>query len=511
MAIRSTQIIEPAELGDRALAGLAAAGDSRAFEELYRRHADAAWGVAQAVAANPHDAADAVAEAFTRMLHALASGRLDTDVPFRPYLLVTTRNVAIDQHRHSARTTSGSEAFTVDLPATSAGPAERALDRADSTFVAEAFRGLPERWRTVLWMTEVEGIPAKEVGARLGLSPNSAAQLAARARAGLRSRYLQAHLRRHPGDPCEPTVALLGAYAAGGLTPRAIAAVDQHLAACPQCRSRVEHLDDVGGPLRAIGLPLPATLGAASLIRFRHAFPAPPAPATGFIARSPFGPGGFARSLSMSTGALLTAGVITAGLMSSAGGPSPVRSSRAGGTTALGPAPTVRPLPTETPAAIGPAEVPSDLPAQPTLTPSDPGTSQRASKVDVVPVGSTGPTAANLPPAAPSASTGSSPSPSPGTSPAGQPPSAPAPPPSPAPGTQPAAAVVQIAAGAKLGPVTTSGALGIGGGCSGLSVNGSASCAPPPPAQQGVTLTATTPAGTVGTVKPLASPALTLP
>ena len=504
MALRSTQIIEPADLGDRELAGLSAGGDSRAFEELYRRHADAAWGVAQAVAANPHDAADAVAEAFTRVLNALSSGRLDAEVPFRPYLLVTTRNVAIDQHRHSARMTTVSDAVSADRPATSAGPAEKALDRADSTFVAEAFRSLPERWRTVLWMTEVEGIPAREVGARLGLSPNSAAQLAARARAGLRSRYLQAHLRNQPGDPCESTVALLGAYSAGGLTPRAIAAVDQHLAACAPCRTRVADLDDVGRPLRAIGLPLPATLGAASLIRFRHSFPAPPAPPTGFLARSPFGPGGFARSLSMSTGALLTAGVITAGLMSSAGGPSPVRSSRSGGAAALGPAPAVRPLPSETPAAaVGPAENPADIPAaHPTPTSSDLSTQHRVPGPDLA-ASKPNPTASAPPPASPRTS--------PGNAPSGQSAPAPSPAPSPAPGTQPAPFVVQIAAGAKLGPATTSGALGIGGGCSGLSVNGSASCAPPPPAQQGVTLTATTPAGTVGMAKPLESPAPTLP
>ncbi|GAC1535502.1 MAG: hypothetical protein NVS3B12_17540 [Acidimicrobiales bacterium] len=499
MAIRSTHLIEPTDLGDRALAGLAAAGDTRAFEELYRRHADAAWGVAQAVAANPHDAADAVAEAFTRMLKALASGRLDADVPFRPYLLATTRNVAIDQHRHSARTTTTSDALTIDRPTMSAGPDDRALDRADSAFVAEAFRSLPERWRTVLWMTEVEGIPAKEVGARLGLTPNSAAQLASRARAGLRSRYLQAHLRNHPGDLCEPTVALLGAYAAGGLTPRAIAAVDQHLAGCAPCRARVAHLDDVGTPLRAIGLPLPGALGAASLIRFHHAFPAPPPPPTGLVARSPFGPGGFARSLSMSTGALLTAGVITAGLMSSAGGPAPVRSSRAGGTAALGPAPAVRPLPTaETAAALGFTDLSfDDSTARPALISSaSTDAATRASSPAPATAGDSAPTGATSVP-------GNAPSPQTAAAPGAQS--------SPGPGPQPVAPVVQVAAGARLGPVTTSGSLAVGGGCSGLSVNGSASCAPPPPAQQGVTLTATTPVATVGTAKPAAGPALTLP
>jgi DNA-directed RNA polymerase specialized sigma24 family protein len=54
-------MLTDAVLVDRVVAGFE--GD---FEELYKRHAGAAWRVAQAVTGNAHDAADAVAEACSK-------------------------------------------------------------------------------------------------------------------------------------------------------------------------------------------------------------------------------------------------------------------------------------------------------------------------------------------------------------------------------------------------------------------------------------------------------------
>jgi len=253
---------------DASLVEAARAGSSAAFEELYRRHAHAAWRVAQAVAHNSHDAADAVSDAFTRVFAALPAGRLEEAGQFRGYLLATTRNAAIDAIRKSGRTRPTDTIADLATPTTST---DAVLTSEDSRIVAEAFRDLPERWRSVLWLTEVEGMPTREVGARLGLSPNGVAQLAVRARAGLRERFLQAHLRADVERQCRYTVDRLGAYVAGKLAPRDLAKVDQHLAGCAPCRERKEHLEDVGGRLRAIVLPLPLLLGPQVLSHFTSA------------------------------------------------------------------------------------------------------------------------------------------------------------------------------------------------------------------------------------------------
>lgn len=251
------------DVTDAELASRASAGEIPAFEELYRRHVQAAWRVAQAVTGNPHDAADAVSEAFTRVLQALPT-RLQGGENFRPYLLASVRNASIDVLRRTGRTAPSDDEDVLDGPAVGREPPELLLADVDSDLVATAFRALPERWRTVLWLTEVENMPPREVAGLLGISPNGVAQLAVRARAGLRERFLQAHLRKGEVQrACRGTVANLGAYAAGNLAARDIAKVDQHLAGCMACRDRVRELEDLSQTLNRSVPPIPLFLAAA--------------------------------------------------------------------------------------------------------------------------------------------------------------------------------------------------------------------------------------------------------
>ncbi|MEO6121169.1 MAG: sigma-70 family RNA polymerase sigma factor, partial [Acidimicrobiales bacterium] len=287
---------------DAQLTARAAGGDVGAFDELYRRHVDAAWRVAQAVTGNSHDAADAVSDAFTRVFQALATRLKDGD-HFRPYLLTSTRNAAIDVLRRNGRT-SPTEADEMDRPALGNEPADLIVGEADSTMVTNAFRSLPERWRSVLWLTEVEGVPPREAAGMLGLSPNGVAQLAVRARAGLRERYLQAHLGSGevPAE-CRSTVERLGAYAAGGLAPRDVAKVDQHLAGCAACTGRHAQLAEIGPSLlRRVALPLPASLAALVASRLELA-------KAGAVAGA-----GVATTTGLSTAGVATGGGIVTGL-----------------------------------------------------------------------------------------------------------------------------------------------------------------------------------------------------
>ena len=250
-------------LTDAVLVDRVIAGFDDAFDELYRRHANAAWRLGQAVTGNAHDAADAVSEAFARVLQAVRDGRLDDGAAFRSYLLTATRNAALDVLRRQGRTETADHEQLEDASPASI-PADRVSEAADAVIVAQAFRNLPERWRSVLWLTEVEGVPTKDAAEQLGISANGAAQLAVRARAGLRERYLQAHVRNHARPECRFTVEHLGAYVGGGISPRDLAKVDQHLAACADCRDRKEELEDLGAGLRRIVLPIPLALGALS-------------------------------------------------------------------------------------------------------------------------------------------------------------------------------------------------------------------------------------------------------
>ncbi|MEA3018927.1 MAG: hypothetical protein QOI47_451 [Actinomycetota bacterium] len=249
-------------LTDAVLVDRVVAGFEGEFEELYRRHAGAAWRVAQAVTGNAHDAADAVAEAFARVFQAVKAGRLTDTSAFRAYLMTATRNASLDTLRRGGKTRPTADDDLDRLDLTAASPADAVESTADAAMIADAFRNLPERWRSILWLTEVEGVATKDVADQLGISANGAAQLAVRARAGLRERFLQAHLKGTSDPECRFTVDRLGAYVGGALSPRDLAKVDQHLAGCESCRQRKDELEDLGTSLRRIVLPIPLALGA---------------------------------------------------------------------------------------------------------------------------------------------------------------------------------------------------------------------------------------------------------
>jgi RNA polymerase sigma factor (sigma-70 family) len=255
-------LTDTALVTDDELVRRARAGDRRAFGTLYLRHRDAAWRVACTAAATPTDAEDAVAEGFAKVFAALPR-MMGRELAFRPYLIACVRNAAIDRHRRDRHID-----LTATLPEQPAGPAGRpehaALLDLERNLVGEALQSLPERWRTVLWLTEVEGMTPAEVSTILGIKPNAVAALAYRAREGLREAYLQAHLRAEAPAECRFTVDRLGPYVRGELAERDRVRVHAHLDDCFECRRRRDELADVNATLRAALVPVPLLLGSMS-------------------------------------------------------------------------------------------------------------------------------------------------------------------------------------------------------------------------------------------------------
>jgi RNA polymerase sigma factor (sigma-70 family) len=235
-------------------------GDRTAFGTLYLRHRDAARKVAGMCASSPADADDAVAEGFARVFAALPrmAGRT---IAFRPYLLTCVRNAATDRLRRERRID-----LRETLPETPAGlqADDVALLGLERNLVGEALQALPVRWRTVLWLTEVEGLSPAEVSVRIGIKPNAVAALAYRARKGLREAYLQAHLRAEASVECRATVSRLGNYVRAELNEKDRFAVQAHLDQCAKCRCRRDELTDVNATLRNALLPVPLLLNGVS-------------------------------------------------------------------------------------------------------------------------------------------------------------------------------------------------------------------------------------------------------
>jgi len=244
------------ELSDAELIVGARKGDSDAYGELYRRHADSARAAARALTRSHSDADDLTSEAFARVLRALQSGG-GPEVSFRPYLVTAVRNVFYDKVRRNREEPSPDMSDEVNVALLDAANSQE-----DGAFAAAAFATLPERWQLVLWHTEVEGRSVAEVAPLLGLAPNAVAALAYRAREGLRQAYLQAHLRDQQVAECRECAASLGAYVRDGLSARDRRRVDAHLDDCASCTALVTELTDTNSTLRAALIP--ALIGVSS-------------------------------------------------------------------------------------------------------------------------------------------------------------------------------------------------------------------------------------------------------
>jgi RNA polymerase sigma factor (sigma-70 family) len=254
--VRLINLTDIAVISEDELLDRAREGDKTAFGALYLRHRDAARKVAAMSAASSADAEDAVAEGFARVFAALPR-MVGRDISFRPYLLTAVRNAATDRLRRERRVDLRD---TVPDGPTTLTADDVALLGLERNLVGEALQALPSRWRTVLWLTEVEGLSPAEVSRRIGIKPNAVAALAYRARKGLREAYLQAHLRSEASEECRATVSRLGHYVRGELADKERLLLQTHLDVCAKCRCRRDELTDVNATLRNAFLPVPLLL-----------------------------------------------------------------------------------------------------------------------------------------------------------------------------------------------------------------------------------------------------------
>lgn len=228
-------------------------GDTGAYGLLYERHLGAAKRAAAYLVGTTAEREDLVAEAFTRVLQVLLSGRGPAQ-DFRPYLLVTMRHAAINAARKSPTTALFADVPDAYLPTVVEDPYSARLHGNEA---ASAFAGLPERWRLVLWHTEVEGASPAAIAPMLGMTPNGVAALAYRAREGLRQAYLRMHLpaaveRRE----CRAATDKLAGWVRRSISAPQRRKLTAHLDRCERCRELAAGLSEVNGDLAASAIPV---------------------------------------------------------------------------------------------------------------------------------------------------------------------------------------------------------------------------------------------------------------
>ena len=169
------------------------AGDDRAFEELVRTLTGRLLAVARRVSRNESDAEDAVQEAFLSAFKAI--GSFDGRSTLSTWLHRIVVNAALmkarkAQHRHETSIESllpkfenGDHAETPQRwKRVTSGEGERIETK---KAVWQALDKLPDEYRTVIVLRDIEGMESKEVAASLGISDALARQRLHRARLAL--------------------------------------------------------------------------------------------------------------------------------------------------------------------------------------------------------------------------------------------------------------------------------------------------------------------------------------
>jgi RNA polymerase sigma factor (sigma-70 family) len=191
-----------AEASDNTLAGLAAAGDNRAFAVLVRRHKDPLYRLLRRYTADPDEAYEAVHEAFIAAWDAL--GRYDPGRPFGTWLRTIAINKARDRGRRLAvrRLVFGARGLDDAQAASAADPAKPAdrivIEDEAARRLDQAIGRLPSALKAPLLLTAFDGYSQIEAGRILGVSAKTIETRVYRARK-LLAETLDDELR--PGAP----------------------------------------------------------------------------------------------------------------------------------------------------------------------------------------------------------------------------------------------------------------------------------------------------------------------
>ncbi len=168
------------EADDRSLAAAAEAdGDERAFRELYRRHTPALYQlVLRMLGANTADAEDVVQETWIRAVRQLPRFRWESSL--RTWLSAIGLNLARETLRRCGRTRAEELNDRLGLHV----PASRDGDRVD---LERAIARLPDGYRTVLVLHDVEGHTHEEISRQLEIAVGTSKSQLFDARRAVRS------------------------------------------------------------------------------------------------------------------------------------------------------------------------------------------------------------------------------------------------------------------------------------------------------------------------------------
>jgi RNA polymerase sigma-70 factor (ECF subfamily) len=183
------------EATDAATVAALRAGDGKAFERIVREHAPRLFAVARRLLGCDGEAADAVQETFVavhRRIHQFEGGSRLATWLHRIAVNAALMRLRTKRRRGEVSIDSLLPAFTPDGHRVVARPAwsdppETSLEREElRATIRRAIDRLPDDYRTVLVLRDIEGLDTDEAAATLGINPGAVKTRLHRARLALR-------------------------------------------------------------------------------------------------------------------------------------------------------------------------------------------------------------------------------------------------------------------------------------------------------------------------------------
>jgi RNA polymerase sigma-70 factor (ECF subfamily) len=153
----------------------------RLFEEVILPHLNAAYNLARWLTHNEHDAQDVVQEAYLRAFRFFDSYKGGDG---KSWLLEVVRNTCFTFHRREKRNfTSVEFDEATHTPSVKPPDAEEALVAASKqTILKDCIEGLPDAFRGILVMRELEEMSYRQISDVAGLPPGTVMSRLSRAR-----------------------------------------------------------------------------------------------------------------------------------------------------------------------------------------------------------------------------------------------------------------------------------------------------------------------------------------
>ena len=251
----------PGTVPDDELLARVRGGDSGALERLLERYQGPLLRFSMRMCRNTADAEDVLQESLLAAARGLPEFRGDSSLS--SWLYSIARSFCIKQRRGLAAKARRSATVGDDearvLPDEHDVPEQSVANHELSTAFDTALRELPEDYREVLLLRDVEGLTAPEVAESLSLNVPQVKSRLHRARVALRAQLtpLLAELQNPVPNPgCPEIVETFSQFLEGEISPDLCERMQAHVESCEHCRGTCDSLKRTLAMCHAVPAPV---------------------------------------------------------------------------------------------------------------------------------------------------------------------------------------------------------------------------------------------------------------